>query len=107
LFSSGVVGSGHALWALLADSPVGGVVEGCFTPDDARSVVEGLQFCGLDPAAVPEVWCFSAQVEASARTLGLGLGPTLTIDTGHGLGRADVVRIVLQVGAGLAPASQT
>ena len=107
LFSSGVVGSGHALWALLADSPVGGVVEGCFTPDDARSVVEGLQLCGLDPAAVPEVWCFSAQVEASARTLGLGLGPTLTVDTGHGLGRADVVRIVLQVGAGLAPASQT
>lgn len=105
LFSRDVAGSADMLWALLADSPVGGVVESCFRPDDARYVVEGLQRCGLDPAAVPEVWCFSAQVEAAARPV--GLGPTLAVDMSQGLGRADVVRIALQVGAWLAPVSET
>jgi ribosomal-protein-alanine N-acetyltransferase len=98
LFSKDVVGSGNVLWALLADSPVGGVVEGHFTPDDARSVAKGLQRGGLDPAAVPEVWCLSARVEPPGRPL--GLGPTVAVDTGQGVGRAEVVRIALQVGAG-------
>jgi len=98
LFSEDVVGPGGMLWALLADSPVGGVVVGSFRPDDARSVAEGLQRCGLDPAGVPEVWCFSSGVESSA--LPLGLGPTLALDTGHEVGRADVVRIALQVASG-------
>jgi len=105
LFSGDVAGSADVLWALLADSPVGGVVESCFRPDDARYVVEGLQRCGLDPAAVPEVWCFSAQVEVAARPV--GLGPTLAVDMSQGVGRADVVRIALQVGAWLAPVSET
>lgn len=104
LFSRDVAGSADVLWALLADSPVGGVVESCFRPDDARYVVEGLQRCGLDPAAVPEVWCFSAQVEAVARPV--GLGPALAVDMSQGVGRADVVRIELQVGAWLAPVSE-
>ena len=105
LFSRDVAGSAGVLWALLADSPVGGVVENYFRPDDARYVAEGLQRCGLDPAAVPEVWCFSAQAAASARPV--GLGPTLPVDMGQGVGRADVVRIALQVGASLAPVSET
>jgi hypothetical protein len=71
-------------WVLLQDSPVGGVVEGWFGPDDARFVLEGLQGCGLDPATVPEVWCFSAQVEGSGAPL--GLGPTVAVETGRGVG---------------------
>jgi ribosomal-protein-alanine N-acetyltransferase len=57
LFSHDVISSSvaDALWALLQDSPVGGVVESWFRPDDARFVVEGLGRCGLDPAMVPEV----------------------------------------------------
>jgi len=105
LFSRDVAGSADVLWALLADSPVGGVVETCFGPDDAPYVAEGLQRWGLDPAAVPEVWCFSAQVGAPARPV--GLGPTLAVDMGQGVGRADVVRIALQVGAWLASVSET
>jgi ribosomal-protein-alanine N-acetyltransferase len=105
LFSREVAGSADTLWALLADSPVGGVVEGAFTADDAGSVLEGLQGAGLDPAAVPEVWCFSAPFRTSARPL--GLGPTVAVDTGHRVGRADIVRIALQVDAGLVPPSET
>ena len=116
-------GASNALWALLADSPVGGVVESWFWPHDARFVVAGLQACRLDPAKVPEVWCdlpvevarrrfesriamgerhavhssqfVMAQLEASARPM--GLGPTLTVDTGQEVGRREVVRIALQV----------
>ena len=107
LFSQDVIAPSvtDALWVLLRDSPVGGVVEGWFRPGDTRFVAEGLQRCGLDPATVPEVWCFSAQVEASAQPL--GLGPTVAVDTGNGVGRAVVVRIALRVGAGMVPASET
>ena len=105
LFSRDVAGSDGALWALLADSPVGGVVENCFITDDARSAIEGLQRCGLDPATVPEVWSYSARAKGSARPL--GLGPVVTVDTGYVIGPADVVRIALQVYAGLSPASET
>jgi ribosomal-protein-alanine N-acetyltransferase len=111
-----------ALWALLADSPVGAVVQGSFRPDEARSVAEGLRRCGLDPARVPEVWCSSVQDDAPGGSL--GLGPTPPVDgglagsadsadpggggvgRGDGVGQADVVRIALAVRAGLAPASE-
>jgi RimJ/RimL family protein N-acetyltransferase/predicted kinase len=88
-------GASNALWALLADSPVGGVVESCFWPDAERRVVAGLQRCGLDPAKVPEVWCFRAETQATERPL--GLGPTVPVDTGQNLGPGDIVRIALQV----------
>jgi ribosomal-protein-alanine N-acetyltransferase len=96
LFAREIAGSGDVLWALLADSPAGGVVESAFTAGDAPSVKQGLQRCGLDPATVPEVWCFSGDVQGSARPL--GLGPTVAVDTVRGVGRADLVRIALQVG---------
>jgi len=131
------VGASRALWALLEDSPVGGVVESWFWPDDAQFVIEGLQRSGLDPATVPELWCdvpvevarrrfesraaagerhaahgsqsgpddFWASVHASARPL--GLGPTLVIDTGHEVGRGDIIRIALEVSGGPLPASET
>jgi ribosomal-protein-alanine N-acetyltransferase len=90
-----------ALWGLLAASPVGGVLLGHFRPDEERAVTEGLRGCGLDPSVVQEVWCFSAQ-DGGRGGPGepLGLGPTVLIDTGCGVGRADVVRIALQVGGG-------
>ena len=130
-------GASNALWALLEQSPVGAVVESWFWPDDARFVVEGLQRCGLDPATVPEVWCdvpvevarrrfesragagerhgvhglqigldnLWSRVETSARPL--GLGPTVTVDTGQDVGRAEIVRIALQAGEGLLPAASS
>jgi len=100
LFSSDVIKEcgANALWALLLDSAGGGVVEGWFRPHDARFVVEGLQRSGLDPATIPEVWCFSAQVQASAQPL--RLGPTIVVDTDQDVGRGDIVRIALRVSAG-------
>jgi len=94
LFAGDVI-TGRVMWALLGDSPAGGVVESSFLPDDVPLVIEGLRGCGLDPAAVPEVWCFSGRVEAVARPL--GLGPKVLVDTGRGVGRGDIVRIALQV----------
>ena len=106
LFVRAVSGSDQAVWALLADSPVGGVVESCDGPADACAVAHGLQRCGLDPALVPEVWCGSAPGGASHGPL--GLGPTVVVDTRSSIGRADVVRIALQVAAGgAAPAFET
>jgi hypothetical protein len=108
LFSRDVItGSAPgALWALLRDSPVGGVVAGWFRPQDARLVVDGLHGCGLDPAAIPEVWCFSAQQQSSSRPL--GLGPTLAVGNGQDVGPGDIVRIALQVPSSeISPAYET
>jgi len=91
-----------ALWALLADSPVGGVVVGSFGPDDARRVAEGLRRCGLDPVTVPEVWHGSGR-DDEASALALGLGQLLVAETVDSVDpfdrarRADIVRIALQV----------
>ena len=121
-------GASNALWALLEHSPVGGVVESCFWPDDAHFVIEGLTRCGLDPAAVTEVWC-DLPVEVARRrseiragagerhavhgpqtglddfwdqiasmARPLGLGPVVTVDTRRCLSRAQIVRIALQIG---------
>ena len=100
LFSEEVVegGPAGALWALLDDSPAGGVLAGCWRPADVQRVVNGLQRGGVDPAAITEVWCFSAEERSSTRPL--GLGPTLAVDTGKDLGPGGIVRIALQVLAG-------
>ena len=97
LFSEDVVrgAAAGALWALLGDSSVGGVVAGSWRPEDVLLVVDRLQRIGLDPAAVPEVWCFTAQDRSSAGPL--GLGPTLPVDMGQGLGPGEIVRLALQV----------
>ena len=97
LFCGDVVGSGEALWALLADSPPGGVIQSAFTAGDVPAVAQGLQRCGLDPAAVREVCCYSSDLQQSTQPL--GLGPTVSLERVHELGRADVVRIALQVRA--------
>lgn len=100
LFSTGVLGETPAQlpWDLLAESPVGAVLEGWFQPDDLPVVIEGLRHSGLDPVTVPEVWCQGEPIEASARPL--GLGPTVTVDTRRQVARAEIVRIALQVGDG-------
>jgi ribosomal-protein-alanine N-acetyltransferase len=108
LFSEDVIrgGPAGALWALLGDSPVGGVVAGSWRPKDVQLVVDGLQRLRLDLATVPEVWCFTAQDGSSNRPL--GLGPTLSVDLGHDLGPGDIVRIALQVPPiGTSPAYET
>ncbi len=84
-----------ALWELIDASPVGGVVEGSFRPEDARFVVEGLRRCGLEPATIPEVWCLPAPAHAAGRPL--GLGPKITFDISQQVSRGDVVRIALEV----------
>jgi [ribosomal protein S5]-alanine N-acetyltransferase len=95
-----------SLWALLGDSPVGAVVEGWFGPVDGQRVGDGLRRCGLDPAAILEVWCSSVQQRST--TGPLGLGPTLAVDTGQHLGPGDIVRIALQVpSSGISPAYET
>jgi [ribosomal protein S5]-alanine N-acetyltransferase len=100
-----VTTSGHqGPWALLADSPVGGVVQGSIWPGDAGSVVDGLRGCGLDPARVPEIWCLSDQ-DGGPRLL--GLGPAVVLPAHPAPGRADLVRLALQVGAGFVSASET
>jgi len=108
LFSEELIrgGPAGALWMLLEDSPVGAVVAGSWRPEDVQLVLDGLQRDGLDPAAVPEVWCFTAQDGSS--TGPLGLGPTLPVDIGQGLGPGDIVRIGLQVtSSGTSPAYET
>jgi ribosomal-protein-alanine N-acetyltransferase len=97
--------SDSALWALLAGSPVGGVVQGFYEAGDAGSVAGGLRLSGLDPSAVPEVWCFSGPLRTSERPL--GLGPTIPVDTGQAVQPRIVVRIALQVASAMAPASET
>ncbi len=94
------------LWALLQDSPTGGVLERAFRQEDASLVLEGLRGCGLDPARALEVWCSSEQAQESARPL--GLGPTLAVDTGKDVGRGDIVRIALRaLAAGSGPPTET
>jgi ribosomal-protein-alanine N-acetyltransferase len=124
-------GGSDALWAFLADSPVGGVVQGCFGPEDARDVAERLRRAGVNPAAVPEILCRSVRgTESSAMTAPssattapssattapdrlLGLGPVVIPQMGDRgypddrASRADVVRIALRVSAGLPPAFET
>ena len=118
-------GASNALWALLAGSPVGGVVESWFWPHDERWVREGMALAGLDPAAVPEIWCdvsvdlartrFEARagerhvvhgpqvglddwwerVRAAAHPL--GLGPVHRVDTSTPVSPGQVVRLALAV----------
>jgi [ribosomal protein S5]-alanine N-acetyltransferase len=113
LFLRDGIGDGRqdALWTFLADSPAGGVLQGQFRPEDARSVAEGLAGAGVDPATVPEISCRSGRDAVSERPL--GMGPALIAEMGDRgdqddrASRADVVRIALLVRSGLAPASET
>jgi ribosomal-protein-alanine N-acetyltransferase len=93
-----IMDGGSTFWGFLADSPVGGIVEGSFGPDEARSLVEGLRRCGVDPATVPEIRCLPAEAGRPARLP--GLGPTVVVDLGGVMGRGEIVRIALDVSLG-------
>ncbi|TQL61163.1 GNAT family N-acetyltransferase [Oryzihumus leptocrescens] len=120
-------GASTALWRLLASSPVGGVVENWFWPHDERHVRAGLAEAGVDPAAVPEVWCdvplelarqrFEARagerhaVHGPQSGLGswwesvaeaarpLGVGPVHRVDTSAPVSAGQVARLALAVRA--------
>jgi len=122
------VGASRALWDLLGDSPVGGVVETWAPPArDRENVREGLLKAGFDPACVPEVFCdvpvdiAAARDRARAaagerhgihRVLGdevwrsaaevagpLKLGPVLRVDTSQPVTDAQVCRLALAIRA--------
>jgi len=124
-------GAASALWRLLADSSVGGVVESWMWPQDRHHVQTGLRRAGLDARAVPEVWCDVPVDVARARfaeraadpgrhpvhawpleddtywsriadaATPLGIGPGFTIDTTRPLSDQDVGRLALSVRATL------
>jgi len=89
-----------ALWALLADSPVGGVVDSWFWPDDGPHLRSGLEKAGFDPTRVPEVWCdvpvaLARDGSAAGPPWGGGIrctgGPSGTRTTGAGSPRQPVL----------------
>ncbi len=117
----------EVLWSLLAESPVGGVVESWLpVARDRDLVAAGLRRAGLDPARVPEIWCDvpmelarardAARWEAGARHTvhraipdaewrglsaagPLALGPVLRVDTRERLTDRQVCRVALTVRA--------
>lgn len=131
--SSVRAGVSICLWALLAESPVGGVVDSWFWPGDGGHIREGLERAGLDPAAVPEVWCdlpvavarrrFERRAASAARhpmpawPVGgdddwrrvleaahpQAVGPVLRVDTSRELASREVVDLALRVRAAASP----
>ena len=122
------VGAMEAIWALLAESPCGAIVETWAPPSRDRTFVEaGLRRAGLDPTRVPEVFCAvpvsvaceryavraaSGQRHTVHRTVSdeewqwvaehgipLGLGPTLRVDTSRPVSDREVARIAVQIAA--------
>ncbi len=117
------------LWRLLGASPAGAVVESVLLGGrDEPYVAAGLRRAGLDPAAVPEVWCDVPADLARARFEArdargdrhavhgpqqglegewarwsaagpLGLGPVLRVDTTAPVGLGAVAGLALAVRA--------
>ena len=96
LYSTDVVGA-DAVWRLLADSPVGGVVAASFGAQQEDQLRQGLAGAGLDPAAVPEVWCEAPAGEATMQPL--GVGPVHRVDTSTPVSAGQVARLALAVRA--------
>ena len=63
-------GASRALWALIAASPGGAVIESWVPPTrDTAYLVDGLRAAGLDPTRVPEVFCDVPPAVARERDL--------------------------------------
>ncbi len=122
-------GASAALWRLLADSPVGGIVESWFGPDTRGYVRDGLAAAGVPAEVVTEVWCdvplAVARQRYEARALRgerhvvhgpqvgqqdmwallaaeqepLALGPVLRVDTTSPMGAREAAALGLQVRA--------
>jgi RimJ/RimL family protein N-acetyltransferase len=86
----------ETMWAVLRDSPPGGVVEGWWAPEHVDDVMEGLRGADVDPARAVEVWWGDAEDPAAGP---LGLGPVVRVSTRTRLGRAEISRIALQARA--------
>ncbi len=86
-------GAAETLWRLLADSPVGAVVESHWRAGDADHVRRGLAAAGFDPASVPEVHCDLSPVDTAGP---LGLGPVVTVDTREPLTPRQLVAVALR-----------
>lgn len=97
LLSTDLVTDADAVWALLAGSPVGGVVEGSFGSSDRDRVQRGLVEAGLDPTCVPEAWCEGPSGAVVAGPL--GVGPVHRVDTAAAVGAGQVARLALAVRA--------
>ncbi len=123
-------GASQALWAVLAESPVGAVVDSWWWPQDRERVRDGLRRTGFEPARVAEVFCDVPIEVAAARdrdrweagerhpvhrrvtdeewrdavtpaAAPLGLGPVHRINTSVPLTDAQVCRLALTIRAGL------
>jgi len=122
-------GSSMAMWALLRESPGGGIVESWFWPDDATHVRAGLAAAGIGVAAVPEVFCdlplrIARERDRTRRETGqrhpvhgaqppsdewwdriaesarpLGLGPVITVDTSRPVPGGVVADLALRIRA--------
>jgi ribosomal-protein-alanine N-acetyltransferase len=95
LFSQDVVNDQTTLYRLLAESPVGAVVEADLSPDYTEVRREVLAGVGLDPAAVLEIWCRAGETDGSARTR--PWGEVLSVDTSSPVPDREVVRAALEV----------
>lgn len=100
VFSTALV-SWDTAWALLAASPVGGIIEGDWQTEPAESVGAGLERAGFDPRVVP-------RVHADGRIEQEPVGPSAPVDTNTVtlrddlLQARDVSRIALEVRAAFA-----
>jgi ribosomal-protein-alanine N-acetyltransferase len=92
LFGKGPVKEAD-VWRLLADSAIGGVVDGWTWPHDRNHVLAGLEVAGFDGRAVPEVWCDVPDADVRA----LGVGPAFRIDTTRPVNDRELGRLALQV----------
>ena len=122
-------GASRAMWAMLRESPGGGIVESWFWPDDAALVRAGLALAGIDVAAVPEVFCdlpvsIARERDRTRREAGqrhpvhgaqppfdewwdriaesarpLGLGPMITVDTSRPVPAGVVADLALRIRA--------
>jgi len=121
-------GASLSVWALLAESPIGAVVESWFWPHDSGFVLAGLARADLDAAVIPEIWCevpvelarrrdaarYAAGdrhgihgtpgsdarwAQTAAAARPLALGPVLRVDTSAPVSAAQVCRLALAVRA--------
>lgn len=103
------------LWAVLAASPIGGVVEHSWKTQQHEAVAAGLRSAGFDPTTVPHVWCEAPAELARSRTLAqprtplseqdwatlvaecrpIPFGAALTVDGGRPVDSRTATRIAL------------
>jgi RimJ/RimL family protein N-acetyltransferase len=102
LFSEDVVGTSGdealaAMWRLLTDSAVGGVVEARLWSRQRQQIISGLRQAALDARSVPEV-----RVGGGGDVERAGLGPLIPVELDGPISDQDVGRLALRIRAGFA-----